>query len=165
MSWCDIKLRRSRRVQCVYVWDPEDTYQEGVDPRNVVDRQPQEGDWMRVCIQTFNFLPQMGALHTTLEPFSNYCIYAYLFNNNSKLWGYNTTQWWRICGAIGGLKQPVTYIQRETAEIIQPCNMEEGIQPGSHLCIVKHFGYVWEIYSGSHHANWDGVSTEFDRRS
>ena len=30
----------------------------------------------------------------------------------------------------------------ETAEIIQQCNMEEGIQPGPHLCIFKNFGYV-----------------------
>ena len=48
----------------------------------------------------------------------------------------------RICGAMGGLKQTVTRTQGETAEIIQQCNMEEGIQPRAHLCIVKHFGYV-----------------------
>ena len=46
-------------------------------------------------------------------------------------------------------KQIVTYPQRETAEIIQQCNMEEGIQPGPHLCILKHFGYVWDVCSGS----------------
>ena len=39
-------------------------------------------------------------------------------------------------------KQPVTHTQRETIEIILQCIMEEGIQPGSHLCIFKHFGYV-----------------------
>ena len=48
----------------------------------------------------------------------------------------------RICGAMGGLKQPVTHTQRETTEIIQQCNMEDGIQPGSRLCIFNHFGYV-----------------------
>ena len=41
----------------------------------------------------------------------------------------------RICGAIGRLKQHVTHTQRETTEIIQQCNMEDGIQPGSHLCV------------------------------
>ena len=45
----------------------------------------------------------------------------------------------RICGAMGGLKQHVTHTQRKTTEIIQQCNMEEGIQPGSHLCIIKHY--------------------------
>ena len=34
----------------------------------------------------------------------------------------------------GALKQPVTHTQRETTEIIQQCNMKEGIQPRSHLC-------------------------------
>ena len=43
---------------------------------------------------------------------------------------------------MGGIKRPVTHTQRETTEIIQQCNMEEGIQLGSHLCIFKHFGYV-----------------------
>ena len=42
----------------------------------------------------------------------------------------------------GGLKQPVTNTQREPTDIIQQCNFEQWIQPGSHLCIVKHFGYV-----------------------
>ena len=54
----------------------------------------------------------------------------------------HSTQRRRICEAMGGLKQHVTYTQRETTEIIQQCNMEEGIQPGSQLCIFKHFGYV-----------------------
>ena len=31
---------------------------------------------------------------------------------------------------MGRFKQIVTHPQRETAEIIQQCNMEEGIQPG-----------------------------------
>ena len=65
------------------------------------------------------------------------------FNSHSNLWGYTTTdsdgeaveQW-------ADSKQIVTHPQRETAEIIQQCNMEEGIQPGPHLCIFKHFGYV-----------------------
>ena len=48
----------------------------------------------------------------------------------------------RIYGAMGGLRQHVTHTQRETTEIIQQCNMEEGIQPRCHLCIFKHFGYV-----------------------
>ena len=37
--------------------------------------------------------------------------------------------------ALGQRNKPVTHTQRETTEIIQQCNMEEGIQPGSHLCI------------------------------
>ena len=43
---------------------------------------------------------------------------------------------------MGRFKQIVTHPQRETAEIIQQCNMEEGIQPRPHLCIFKHLGYV-----------------------
>ena len=34
---------------------------------------------------------------------------------------------------MGRVKQIVTHPQRETAEIIQQCNMEEWIQPGPHL--------------------------------
>ena len=63
------------------------------------------------------------------------------FNSHSTHWGYTTTS------SYGeSVKQwadsNTTHIQRETNEIIQQCNMEEGVQPGSHLCIVNHFGYV-----------------------
>ena len=44
---------------------------------------------------------------------------------------------------MGRFKQIVTHPQRETAEIIQQWNIEERILPGPHLCILKHFGYVW----------------------
>ena len=74
------------------------------------------------------------------------------FNSHSTLWGYTTANS-ELCEAMGGLNQPVTHTQRETTEIIQQCNKEEGIQPGSHPCIFKHFGYVCEIGSGSHPAH------------
>ena len=62
------------------------------------------------------------------------------FNSHSTLWGYTTTDDDGEARAMGRFNQSVTYPQRETAEIIQQCNMEEGIQPGPHLCIFKHFG-------------------------
>ena len=74
------------------------------------------------------------------------------FNSHSTLWGYTTANS-ELCEAMGGLNQPVTHTQRETTEIIQQYNMEEGIQPGSHPCIFKHFGYVCKIGSGSHPAH------------
>ena len=55
------------------------------------------------------------------------------FNSHNTLWGYHNKQRRIICWSMGGLKQPVTHTQRETTEIIQQCNMGEGIQPGSHL--------------------------------
>ena len=64
------------------------------------------------------------------------------FNSHSTLWGYTTTDSDGEAVEQWAFKQIVTHPQRETAEIIQQCNMEEGIQPGPHLCIFKHFGYV-----------------------
>ena len=58
------------------------------------------------------------------------------FNSHSTLWAYTTMEKRSSNGQI------VTDPQRETAEIIQQCNMEEGIPPGPHHCIFKHLGYV-----------------------
>ena len=62
------------------------------------------------------------------------------FNSHSTLWECTTTN--NDGESVNRLKQPVTHTQHETTEIIQQCNLEKKIQPKSHLCIFKHFGYV-----------------------
>ena len=88
---------------------------------------------------------------------------------------------------MGRFKQIVTHPQRETTKIIQQCNMEEGIQPGPHLCYLQTFricvrSLFW-IQSPAHStaisvivpqptpfrrrfnlrkAKWDDFSTDFD---
>ena len=59
------------------------------------------------------------------------------FNSHSTLWGYTTTNSDRE-----SVEQWADSNRCETTEIIQQCNMEERIQPGSHLCIFKQFSYV-----------------------
>ena len=62
------------------------------------------------------------------------------FNSHSTLWGYTTTnsdgdyvEQWADSNSLS-----LIHNARLSTFIIQQCNMEEGIQPGSHLCILKH---------------------------
>ena len=67
------------------------------------------------------------------------------FNSHSTLGGYTTTdsdgeaveQW-------ADSKQIVTHPQHETAEIIQQCNMEEGIQPETSSLYLQTFSDMCE---------------------
>ena len=65
------------------------------------------------------------------------------FNSHSTFWGYTTTdsdgeavKQWADSNRLSLIHNA------KTAEIIQQCNMEEGIHPVPHLYILKHFGYV-----------------------